>query len=127
MHQTAASASGVGLEGVGVRGLVGVGAASVLGVVEAPSLGLGGGVGVSVGVGAVIDGIWFKMRPRSAGYHALICLSIVDTSAPIKNARSVFLFFVATLVRSRSSLTALFVINADHRASVFSSLWAARV
>ena len=70
-------------------------------------------------------GIWFKMRPRSARYHAFTCSSIVDMSAAIKSARSVFLFFAATLVLRRSSLTSCFVINADHLASDFSSLLAA--
>lgn len=121
MHQTAASTSGVGLAG-SVRGLVGVGAASILDVMEASSLGLGGGVGIGVGVGVAADGIWFKMRPRSARYHALTCSSIVDMSAAIKNARSVFHF--VTLVLRRSRLTSCFIINADHRALDFSSLLA---
>ena len=97
MHQTAACSSvGVGLAGVGVLGLVGVGATSVLGVVKASSLGIGG----CVGVGAAVDGIWFKMRPRSARYHALsFSQTLWSMSAPpIKKAMSMFLFFAATMV-----------------------------
>ena len=108
MHQMAVLSSGVGLAGVGVHGLVGVNVASMLGIVEASSPKLGGGVRVGTGVGTVVDGIWFKMRPHSSRYHALTCSSIVDMSAPIRNPRLVFLFFATTLVRSRSSFMALF-------------------
>ena len=80
---------------------VGVGVASVLtqGVRTCSLLRLGVGVGVVVGVEAAVAacrGIWFKMRPRSARYHALTCSSIVDMSAAIKNALAVFLVFAAT-------------------------------
>ena len=119
-----------GLGGVGEAfALGGVGAASVvLGVVEASSHGLGVGVGVGVGVGSAVEGSWFRMRPRSAKYHALTASSVLwsMSAPPSRKARSVFLFFAATLVRSRSSLTALLDINADHRASVFSSRRTAR-
>ena len=72
-----------------MRGLVGVGAASVLGCVGAASALLGGdveasfglGVRVAVGAGAGVVGvavcIWFRMRPRSAMYHALSCSSLL--------------------------------------------------
>ena len=100
---------------MGVVGL-GVGVASVLrlvvGVGNASFLRLG--VGVGVGVGAVVTtgpGIWFKMRPRSARYHAFTYTPIVDMSAAIKNVRLVFLFLMAMLVLRRSSLTSCFVIN----------------
>ena len=71
-----------------MRGLVGVGPASSQGCVGAASALLGGdveasfglGVRVVVGAGACIIGvvgvavyIWFRMRPRSAMYHALSC------------------------------------------------------
>ena len=109
-------------------GLGGVGAASVLGCVGAASVLLGGdveasfglGVRVAVGAGAGVVGVvgvvvcsWFRMRPRSAMYHALSCSSLLwsMSAPPIRKAMSVFLFFAATLVRSRSSLMALFVIN----------------
>ena len=120
-----------GLGGVGAASaLGGVGAASVvLGVVEASSRGLcvgvcvGVGVGVRVGVGGLVEGSWFRMRSRSAKYHALTASSVLwsMSAPPSRKARSVFLFFAATFVRSRSSLTALLDINVDHRASVFSS------
>ena len=58
-----------GLGRISVLG--GVGVASVLrGVSAASSPGLGGGAGVGVGVGGVLEGSWFRMRPRSAKYHA---------------------------------------------------------
>ena len=139
-HQTARSASGVG--GVGVRGLDGVsvlgGVASALRAVSAASsVGLVGGVGVrvggggvvvGVGVGIVVEGSWSRMRPTCARYHALTASSVLwsMSAPPSRKARSVFLFFAATLVQSRSSLTALVDINADQRASVFSSRRAAR-
>ena len=134
MYHTAGSASGVG--GVGVRGLGCVGDASVLGgigaasallgVVESSSLGLGGGGGV--GVGGTVDDSWFKMRLRSTMNHALSFSSVLwsMSAPPMRNARLVFLFFAVTFVQSRSSLTVLFVINVDHRASAFSSRRAAR-
>ena len=116
-----------------MRGLGGVGAASVLGCVGAASVLLGGDVEASFGLGVrVVVGvvgvvgvavcIWFMMRPRSAMYHALSCLSLLwsMSAPPIRKAMSVFLFFAATFVRSRSSLMALFFISDDHRASVFS-------
>ena len=112
-----------GLGGVSVLG--GVGVASVLrGVSAASSLGLGG----DVGVGGVVEGSWFRMRPRSTKYHALTASSVLwsMSAPPSRKARSVFLFFAATLVWSRSSLTALLYINADHHASVFSSRRTAR-
>ena len=74
-----------GLGGVGAASVLGgVGAASVLlGVVEASSLGHGGGVGVGVGVGGAVDCSWFRMRPRSAKYHALTASSVLwSMSAP---------------------------------------------
>ena len=56
------------------------------------------------------------------------------SAPPIKKARSLFLFlascawsFAAALARSKSSLTALFVIKTAHLASVFSSRSAALV
>ena len=114
-----------GLGGVGAASaLGGVGAASVvLGVVEASAHWLGGGVDVD----SLVEGSWFRMRLRSAKYHALTASSVLwsMSAPPSRKARSVFLFFAATLVRSRSSLTALVDINADHRASVFSSRRAA--
>lgn len=61
-------------------------------------------VAVATAVAAGTD-IWFKVRPSSVKYHAFTCSSIVDVSAPIKNVRSVFLFFAATLALRRSSLT----------------------
>lgn len=126
-----------------MRGLDGVGAASVLGCVDAASALLGGdvevsfglGVRVVVGAGACVVGvvgvavcIWFRMRPRSAMYHALSCSSLLwsMSAPPIRKAMLVFLFFTATFVRSRSSLMALFFISDDHRASVFSSRRTAR-
>ncbi|EMS57074.1 hypothetical protein TRIUR3_34007 [Triticum urartu] len=80
-------------------------------------------VRVRNGVVGVAVCIWFRMRPRSAMYHALSCSSLLwsMSSLPIKKAMSVFLFFAAMFVRSRSSLMALFFISDDHRASVFSS------
>ena len=100
-----------GLGGVGAASaLGGVGAASVVpGIVEASSRGLGVGVGVCVGVGGLVEGSWFRMRLRSAKYHALTASSVLwsMSAPPSRKARSLFLFFAATLVRSRSSLTAL--------------------
>ncbi|KAE8788651.1 Ribosomal RNA small subunit methyltransferase E [Hordeum vulgare] len=86
-----------------------------------------GVVSVRVVVVAVAAGtdICFKIRPRSMKYHAFTCSSIVDVCAPIKNLRSAFLFFAATLILRRSSLTCWFTINADHSVSDFSSLLAA--
>ncbi|EMS47426.1 Ribosomal RNA small subunit methyltransferase E [Triticum urartu] len=105
-----------------MRRLDGIGAASVLGGVGAASVPLG------AGVGGLVEGNWFRMRPRSAKYHALTASSLLwsMSAPPSRKARSVFLFFAATFVRSRSSLTALLVINADHRTSIFSSRRAAR-
>jgi hypothetical protein len=118
-------------DGSSVIGLgeVGVGVSVGVGVIGSSAVGLGGvgvdvGVGVGVGAVGVGVGIWFKMRPRSARFHAFTCSSIVDMSAPIRNAKSVFLFFAATLVLRISSLASCFGINADHLASDFSSLMA---
>src|SRR3954470_333918 len=137
MIHSAGSAPGVG--GVGVRGLGGVGAASVLGCVGAASALLGGDVEASFGLGdravvgvvgviGVAVGSSFRMRLRCTRYHALSFSSLLwsMSAPPIRKAMSVFLFFAATLVRSRSSLMALFVISDDHRASVFSSRRTAR-
>ena len=43
---------------------------------KASSLGLGG-IGVGMGVGGAVDGSWFRMRPCSAKYHALIASSLL--------------------------------------------------
>ncbi|KAE8783597.1 hypothetical protein D1007_42897 [Hordeum vulgare] len=105
----------------GVVGLV-VGVISV-GVVGVVPVGV-----VSIAVADAVDAgtvIWFKIRPRSAKYHTFTCSFVVDMSASIKNVGSVFLFFAATLVLRRLSLTCRFAINAGHHASDFSSLLAA--
>ena len=110
-----------------MRGLVGVEPASSQGCVGAASALLGGlGVRVVVGVIGVVGvavGSSFRMRLRYTRYHALSFSSLLwSMSAPlIRKAMSVFLFFAATFVRSRSILIALFFISDDHRASVFSS------
>ncbi|KAE8773763.1 Ribosomal RNA small subunit methyltransferase E [Hordeum vulgare] len=119
--------------GVGELGVLGVGAVvAVLGI-GVGAFDVGDGVVVAVAVlvvavgGAVVAAgpvMRFKMRLRSAKYHAFTCGSIVAMSAPIRNTRSMFLFFEAMLVLRRSSLMSCFVINVDHLASDFSSLMA---
>src|SRR5664279_1444397 len=100
-----------------------------------PGVAMGACVVLGVGVAVVSSaddsavaagaGIWFRMRSCSAKYHLFTCGSIVAVSSPIRNARSVFLFFAATFVPRSSSLASCFFINADHLASDCSSLMAA--
>ncbi|KAE8780691.1 Ribosomal RNA small subunit methyltransferase E [Hordeum vulgare] len=97
---------------------VGVGVIGVVVIIALLSVGMGR---VVIATGPVMR---FKMRLCSSRYHAFTCGAIVTMSAPIKNVGSVFLFFAATLVLRRSSLTSCFIINAEHLALDFSSLLA---
>jgi hypothetical protein len=62
---------------------------------------LAAGVDVVEGEDDTVDGGW-RMAWRWASYQALVSSSIAASLPPIRNARSVFLFFAAEVVLSKA-------------------------
>jgi hypothetical protein len=59
------------------------------------------GVDIVEGEDGAVNGVW-RMSWRWASYQALVSSSIAASLPPIRNARSVFLFFAAEVVLSKA-------------------------
>jgi hypothetical protein len=82
------------------------------------------GTNVVEGEGEAVDG-GRGMSWRWASYHALVTSSITVSLPPIRNARSVFLFFAVAVVFSKAIRTPWLASISFHRVSYLLSLPAA--